>query len=144
MLREAHNLEEFHQLWIEAGKRRQLIDHLLGDNFVPDVTREAEKMNAFDLFDFFGHHGYRALKRVERGGLYVSVNADWFAGMEQKAATVLKGFGQQFALGGTNALESGSLFDVPEIKLAGGMDALKALGKPVDVVREAKGRLFGI
>lgn len=146
VLREAHNLEEFRQLWIEAGKRRQLIDHLLGDNFVPDVIREAEKMNDFDLFDFFGHHGYRAraLKRVERGSLYVSTHADWFAGMEQKAATVLKGFGQQFALGGTDALESGSLFDVPEIKLAGGMGALKVLGKPVDVVREAKGRLFGV
>jgi type I restriction enzyme R subunit len=35
ILREANNLDEFRQLWIETGKRRQLINHLLQDNFKP-------------------------------------------------------------------------------------------------------------
>ena len=72
VLREAHNLDEFRALWIETQKRRQLIDHLLGDNFSPEVIREIDQMNDFDLYDFFGHHGYhaRALKRAERGELY--------------------------------------------------------------------------
>ena len=51
-------------------------------------------------------------------------------------------FGHQFALGGTDALETPALWEVPEIKKAGGLDALKSLGQPVDVIREAKGRLF--
>jgi type I restriction enzyme R subunit len=69
VLAEAHNLDEFRQLWIEARKRRDLINHLLGDNFSPDVIREIDQMTDFDLYDFFGHHGYhaRALKRPERG-----------------------------------------------------------------------------
>jgi type I restriction enzyme R subunit len=146
ILREAHNLNDFRALWIEAKKRRQLIDHLLSDHFNPDFIREADQMGDFDLYDFFGKHGYhaRALRRPERGAEYVKANAAWFAGMDAKSAIVLRGFGAQFAQGGTEALESESLFDVPEIALAGGIKALRALGKPAEVMLEAKGRLFGV
>ncbi|AOY59572.1 DEAD/DEAH box helicase family protein [Desulfococcus multivorans] len=143
---EAHNLDEFRQLWIETQKRRSLINHLLGDNFSPEVIREIDQMTDFDLYDFFGHHGYkvRALKRTERGNLYISSNAGWFGGMDAKAAVVLKGLGHQFSQGGTEALETPALWEVPEIKLAGGLAALKKIGKPVAVMHEAKGRLFGV
>jgi type I restriction enzyme R subunit len=143
---EAHNLDDFRALWIEAQKRRQLIDHLLGDNFSPEVIREIDQMNDFDLYDFFGHHGYhaRALKRPERGALYISHNRGWFGGMDDKAAIVLKGLGHQFAQGGTDALESQNLWEVPEIKLAGALNALRGLGAPAQVMRDAKARLFGV
>jgi type I restriction enzyme R subunit len=146
VIAEAHNLDEFRQLWIETQKRRRLIDHLLGDNFSPEVIREIDQMTDFDLYDFFGHHGYhaRALKRPERGGLFITANQPWFDGMDTKAAIVLKGLGHQFATGGTDALETPALWEVPEIKLAGGLDALRVLGKPTDVMRDAKGRLFGV
>jgi type I restriction enzyme R subunit len=146
VLREAHDLDEFRNLWIETQKRRQLIDHLLGDNFSPEVIREIDRMNDFDLYDFFGHHGYhaRALKRTERGGLYITQNTVWFDSMEGNAAIVLKCLGRQFAQGGTDALETPALWDVPEIRQAGGWDALRGLGKPVDVMYEAKGRLFAV
>ncbi|WP_028081148.1 DEAD/DEAH box helicase family protein [Solimonas soli] len=145
VLREAHDLDDFRALWIEQKKRRQLIDHLLGDNFSPDVIREVDQMSDFDLYDFFGKHGYhaRALRRPERGTQYVEANAAWFTGMDNKAAIVLKGLGAQFAQGGTEALESESLFDVPEIAQAGGIAALRKLGRPVVVMQEAKARLFG-
>ena len=146
VLSEAHNLDDFRALWIAAQKRRQLIDHLLSDNYNPDEIRAAEQMNDFDLFDFFGKYGYhaRALRRPERGAQYVNANAAWFAGMDGKAARVLKSLGAQFAQGGTDALESESLFDVPEIAQAGGIQALRALGKPADVMQAAKARLFGV
>ncbi|MDP3822653.1 MAG: DEAD/DEAH box helicase family protein [Burkholderiales bacterium] len=145
VIAEANNLEEFRALWIETQKRRSLIDHLLGDNFSPEVIREIDQMTDFDLYDFFGHHGYqaRALKRPERGGLFIESNRPWFDGMDPKAAIVLKGLGHQFATGGTDALETPALWEVPEIKLAGGLDALRVVGRPTDVMREAKGRLFG-
>ena len=143
---EAHNLDEFRKLWIETQKRRALINHLLGDNFSPEVIREIDQMTDFDLYDFFGHHGYhaRALKRTDRGNLYITGNAGWFNGMDGKAAVVLKGLGHQFAQGGTEALETPALWEVLDIKTAGGLSALKKLGKPVDVMHEAKGRLFGV
>ena len=146
VLSEAHNLDDFRALWIEAKKRRQLIDHLLGDHYVPDLVRNAEQMDDFDLFDVFGKYGYhaRALKRPQRGAEYVSGNAAWFAGMDAKSAIVLKGFGAQFAQGGTEALETPTLWAVPEIAQAGGLDALRVLGKPAQVMQDAKMRLFGV
>ena len=143
---EADNLDDFRALWIEAQKRRQLIDHLLGDNFSPEVIREIDQMNDFDLYDFFGHHGYhaRALKRPDRGELFISNNTGWFGDMDAKAVIVLKGLGHQFTQGGTDALESQNLWEVPEIKLAGGLNALRGLGAPAQVMREAKARLFGV
>lgn len=146
VIAEAHSLDEFRALWIETQRRRSLIDHLLGDNFSPEVIREIDRMTDFDLYDFFGHHGYhaRALKRSERGTLFISGNQLWFEGMDVKAAIVLKGLGHQFAQGGTDALETPTLWDVPEIKKAGGLDALRALGKPTEVMHGAKGKLFGV
>lgn len=146
VLSEAHDLGEFRALWIEARKRRSLIDHLLSDNFSPEVIREIDQMTDFDLYDFFGHHGYhaQALRRPERGELFVSSCRAWFDDMDPKAAIVLKGLGHQFAVGGTDALETPALWEVPEIRMAGGLAALRGLGKPTDVVRTAKGRLFGV
>ena len=118
----------------------------MGDHLSPEVIRDAEQMNDFDLYDFFGKHGYhaRALTRPQRGAEYINANTAWFADMDAKSAIVLKGLGHQFALDGTEALESSALWEVPEIKLAGGINALRALGAPTQVMQDAKMRLFGV
>jgi type I restriction enzyme R subunit len=146
VLTEAGTLDAFRALWIEAQKRRRLIDHLLSDSFNPDLIRDADQMNDFDLYDFFGHHGYhaRALRRPERAGLFITQNQPWLAAMPAKAATVIEGLGNQFARGGTDALENPALWEVPEIRRAGGLDALRPLGAAAQVMREAKNRLFGV
>jgi type I restriction enzyme, R subunit len=144
VLREASSLDEFRQLWIESEKRRRFIDHLLGDNLSPELIRQIDDMTDYDVYDLFAHHGYRAraFKRPERKVIYLKDNQPWFDAMDARAATVLKGIGRQFELGGTEALETRALWDVPEIKAAGGLVALRRLGAPVAVMKEAKTRLF--
>ncbi len=146
VLSEARNLDDFRALWIETKKRRELMDHLLGDNLSPEVIREVDQMGDFDLYDFFGHYGYRAraLRRSERGFEYIVHSRPWFAGMDERAATVLRALANQFARGGTDALETSALWDVPEISRAGGLDALRSVGQPARVVQEAKTRLFAV
>lgn len=146
VLREAATLHDFRGLWVETQKRRQLIDHLLGEHYSPDTVRELVGLAECDHFDLFAHYGYRekALKRPEREAAYLSAQAPWFASVDDKTAIVLKGIGHQFGLGGTDALESEYLWEVPDIRRAGGLAALRPLGKPVDVLREAKVRLFGV
>jgi len=146
VLQEAHNLGEFRQLWIETQQRRMLIKHLMSANFSPELIRDIDGMSDFDTYDLFAHHGYhaRALKRPERNHAYVDANRDWFEEMDKGAAIVLKGLGHQFEMGGTEALETPTLWEVPEIKRSGGFDALKSLGRPVEIMREAKTRLFGV
>lgn len=146
VVKEAKNLKDFRQLWIETQKRRELINHLLGENYSPEVLRELEDMQDFDYYDIFAHHGYhaQALRQQQRGQAYLDNNQSWFADMPNDTAIVLKGFGHQFGLGGTDALETPALWDVPDIRQAGGLAALGKLGKPAEVILQAKGRLFGV
>jgi type I restriction enzyme R subunit len=39
-------------------------------------------------------------------------------------------------------LENPQVFATPEVVRAGGLEALKALGKPAQILQETKGRLF--
>ena len=144
ILREAATVQDFRGLWVETLKRRQLIDHLLGEDYSPDALRDLLHLTACDHFDIFAHFGYRerALTRTEREAAYLEVNGPWFAAMDDKTAIVLKGIGHQFGVGGTDALESPELWNVPEIRRAGGLAALYPLGKPGAVIREAKMRIF--
>ena len=144
VLREAATIHDFRGLWVEAEKRRKLINHLLGEHYSPDTVRELMDMADCDHFDLFAHFGYRekALKRVEREEAFLEQQIPWFASMDDKAAIVVRGIGQQFGVGGTDALESSELWNVPEIRRVGGFDALRTLGNPAEVMREAKVRLF--
>jgi len=101
-------------------------------------------MADYDMYDLFAHHGYhaRALKRPERNVVYLKDNRLWFESIDPQAATVLRGLGHQFEVGGTEALETPSLWEVPEIKHAGGLAALRKVGEPAKVVLDAKFRLF--
>jgi type I restriction enzyme R subunit len=132
VLIEAHTLDEFRQVWIETQKRRKLIDHLLGDSLSPEIIREVDRMDDYDIYVVFAHHGYyaRALKRAERNSAYLETNQEWFSSMDVKAAIVLRSLGHQFEIGGTEALETPTLWEVPEIKKAGALAALRKLGSP--------------
>jgi type I restriction enzyme R subunit len=144
VISEAHNLDEFRQLWIESKQRRKLIEHLREDNLNPDLIRDIDHMEDYDIYDLFAHHGYKALalKRADRASVYLTANLDWFESMDSKAASVLRSLAHQFAMEGTDALETSGLWAVPEISGAGGLDALKSVGKPVEVMHEAKERIF--
>lgn len=146
ILAEAHSIDDFRALWVQQKKRRQLINHLLGAQLDPDHIREAEHMQGFDLYDIFTHHAWHAhaLTRTQRADEYLQRHAPWFDSIGAAPAIILRGIGQQFAKGGTDALESKALWSVPEIERAGGLAALSALGAPADIIHDAKMRLFGV
>ena len=144
VLSEASNLDEFRQIWVESQRRKQFIKHLRGSHYNPELIRNFDKMTEYDNYDILVYHSYhaRALKKKDRGILYVNNNADWFKTMNPKAAAVLKALGQQFSIGGTEALESQSLWQVPDIADQDGLYALENIGKPSEVMIQAKERLF--
>jgi type I restriction enzyme R subunit len=143
---EAGNLNDFRALWITTQKRRSLMNHLLNEHYNPETLRDIEEMTEFDYFDIFAHHGYEAaaLKRLEREQSYLRRHKFWFDTVDPDAAKVLRALGHQFGIGGTEALETPALWEVPKIKQAGGLDALKKIGQPAKVMHEAKERLFGV
>lgn len=142
---EAATLTDFRGMWVETQKRQAFVDHLAGEQYSAAWLREWAKLGGCDDFDLFAHFGYHAaaLTREARAQGYLVGQREWFGKMRPEAAAVLQGLGRQFAVGGTEELEREMVWEVPEIKRAGGLDALRSVGKPGEVVREAKVRLFG-
>ena len=54
----------------------------------------------------------------------------------------LKALAAQFAKGGTEGLENPEVFRTPKVRQAGGLQALKVIGQPAEILRETKERLF--
>jgi type I restriction enzyme R subunit len=118
----------------------------MGQQYSPELVRELEAMTDCDQYDVLAYYGYRAraMKRRERETAYLDTQSPWFDSTDPNTAIVLRGLGHQFGAGGTEALETELLWEVPEIKRAGGLAALRVLGRPADVVRDAKTRLFAV
>jgi type I restriction enzyme, R subunit len=62
--------------------------------------------------------------------------------MPAKTAATINAIAQQFIASGIEGLENPAIFQVPEVQRAGGLSALKLLGKPIEIIQETKVRLF--
>lgn len=144
MIAEAGNLAEFRQLWIEAKERKSFIDHIVQSDISPSYLQEIEHMQQYDLFDVLGRTGYgmNARTRMGRESEFLNQNEIWLNGYAEKPRAVIKAFASQFAIGGTEALESEELARTPLVRRAGGIVALRSVGGAQQVLRETKQRLF--
>ena len=82
------------------------------------------------------------LDRISRRDAFHVGNGAWLTDLPPAASSAVGAIADQFALGGTEALESRDLFSTPDLIAAGGLAALRAAGDPLAVMREAKRRLF--
>src|SRR5206468_2250981 len=80
--------------------------------------------------------------REHRAEAFGYKHAAWLAGLPAPGAATLSALARQFARAGTDGLESPEVFQTPEVARAGGVRALRALGRPADILRETKERLF--
>ncbi len=145
LLAEAPTLAEFRHLWVAPAERQRLLSALpgAGSNLL-NLVRQLDGLNDCDLYDVLADLAYELAPhtRVERADELTTRDADWLASLPGDTAAVIRALAAQFALGGSDALESERLFDTPGVKDAGGLAALAHGGKPADLVRETKERIF--
>ena len=144
LVKEVPTLEAFRSTWIIPPKRQELLGKLPEAGRSVRLVRELEEMQAYDLFDVLAELGYGLApkNRVERAAAFSYKHAQWLSGMPAPAATTLKALAGQFARSGTDGLENPKVFDTPEIVKAGGLAALKAMGRPSDILLQTKERMF--
>ncbi len=141
LVAEAPSLDDFRRCWVVPRERRELLDRL------PDGVRSAvlvqrlEDMTEYDLYDVLGY-GLNPRTRSGRADAFTYKHAAWLDGLPPKGAATLKALAAQFARAGTEGLENPEVLQTPEVARAGGLAALKTLGKPADVLRETKERMF--
>jgi len=144
LVEEAPTLETFRAMWIEPPKRRAMLGRLPDAGRSALLVQQLEDMAAFDLYDVLAELGYGLAPRtrVERSAAFTYKHADWLAGLPAPASTTLKAVAAQFARAGTDSLENPEIFHVREVREAGGLAALRVLGRPADILHETKERMF--
>jgi type I restriction enzyme, R subunit len=107
-------------------------------------VRAVEEMTDYDLYDVLAELGYGLAPRTRtaRADAFGYKNGGWLGGLPAKTGSTLKALAGQFARGGTDELENPEVFATPEVVRAGGLEALKTLGKPAEILKETKERLF--
>jgi len=144
LLSEAAALDDFRAIWIDPTLRGRLLYALPGGGASALLLRELDKMEAYDLYDVLGQLGYdlQPLTRAYRVGQFNFRDAHWLGAMPVQARNVVTALANQFAMAGTDALESRDVFATPEVIRAGGLNALRQLGEPAAVLTETKRRIL--
>jgi len=144
LVEEAPTLEKFRARWIAPAERRELLQNLPDAGRSPLLVRSLENMSEYDLYDVLAELGYglNPRTRPERADAFTYKHEGWLSKLPAPTAATLKALAAQFARAGTDGLENPEVFQTPEVQKAGGMAALKALGKPADVLQQTKERMF--
>jgi len=140
----AANLDQFRQAWVQPQERRGLINEIVLAGFPPRALQMAEQAENCDLYDVLGEVGYglNRLTKANRAFAFTYKQKSWLDAMPTDAAATVRAIASQFSRGGTESLETPHIFQTPEVRRAGGLDALLALGEPSAVLMETKERLF--
>ncbi len=141
---EAPTLDAFRSRWIVPPERRELLARLPDAGRSAFLVRALEEMTEYDLYDVLAELGYGLAPRTRdgRAQAFLYKHSDWLSTLPRGTTATLKALAEQFARAGTDGLENPQVFQTPEVVRAGGLAALKVIGKPADVLRETKERMF--
>ncbi len=144
LMARASDLAAFRGLWVVRNDRRALLDEIVTGGFSVRALQMAEEATDFDLYDVLGEVGYglARIPRAQRAFAFTWKQKPWLGTMPGPAAATVKALASQFGKGGTDALETPEIFKISEVRKAGGLEALKLLGEPSQVLYETKVRLF--
>lgn len=144
LVEEAATLDEFREQWISPAERRELLGHLPEGGRSALLIQKLDHKEDFDLYDVLGEIGYglAGKTRFARAEAFAYKHSRWLSQMPAGTAKTIRALTSQFAQTGTDALENAAIFQTPEVVRAGGLAALKALGRPAGILRETKARMF--
>jgi len=140
----APTLDAFRTIWIDPSARHGLLDSLPDGARSALLVRSLDDLDPCDLYDVLAHLGYGLAPktRLERAAAFAYKHAAWLGTMPKNSAETLRAMALQFGRAGTDGLENPHIFDTPDVQHSGGLLALRSLGKPADVLRETKNRIF--
>lgn len=144
LVEEAPTLETFRERWVTPNERREMIGRLPDAGRSAMLVRDLEDMQEFDLYDVLAELGYGMSPRTRAGRAesFQYKHGEWLERMPVNAAAAVRAVAGQFSKGGTDGLENPRIFDTPEMRAAGGLEALRMAGAPSAVLAETKRRMF--
>jgi type I restriction enzyme, R subunit len=116
------------------------LTQLVNAGVSPREFAAVEQLGDYDLYDVLADiaYGLAPKTKSDRAEAFSYKHADWLNKMPEATVKTVEALVNQFVAGGTEALENPLIFQTPGVSLG----ALKVLGKPGDVLREIKERIF--
>ncbi|BAQ62910.1 type I restriction-modification system [Geminocystis sp. NIES-3708] len=144
LMEEVSNITLFREIWIKPNTRNQLMSILPDGGRSPLVLRAVSELEDYDLFDILGELGYgiQLRTRKQRAEAFEYKQEKWLEMMPKATGKTIKAITAQFAQNGTEELENPKLFQLPMVKKAGGINALKEFGDPKQILLDTKMKLF--
>jgi type I restriction enzyme, R subunit len=144
LIEKAPTLEAFRSRWINPPERADLLGALPDGARSALLVRSLGEMGEYDLYDVLAELGYGLApkRRSERVDAFTYKHIAWLNGLPKATSVALQALASQFARAGTDGLENPHIFETPEVKNAGGLDSLRVMGRPADILRETKMRIF--
>jgi type I restriction enzyme R subunit len=141
---EVKTLGDFCSHWVDPLSRRELLDVLVEGGYSPTLVQRVDEKVDYDLFDVLAELGWgmRPRTRHDRAMAFTYKHKEWLDGLPAPTAATIRAIASQFERGGAESLENKEIFQTPEVKSAGGLAALQAAGKPAELLRETKQRMF--
>lgn len=142
---EVSTLEELRQRWVVPEDRRALLSRLRQSGCSANALRALQEMEDYDLYDILADLGFGMSPhtRAERAEAFSYKHEDWLNELPSPTADALRAIVQQFRVGGVEELEKPGIFETPDLKEAGGMEALKMGGhQPKELIQSAKVKVF--
>jgi type I restriction enzyme R subunit len=144
LVSETKTFNNFRQCWINPQERKRLIDELPDDGRGLSLLQELLNKKDYDFYDVLAEMGFgiASKSRKERVEAFYYKHKEWFDKLPKETAETLRALTKQFEKGGTEELENPHIFATPDVLKAGGLEALKILGEPKDIIYQTKERLF--
>jgi len=146
LAQEVKSFDNFQEIWIEPQRRKALIDILPDDGPGLRLLRELTNRRGYDFYDILAEIGFgiEPKSRRQRVEALKYKHESWLKNLPPSTTNTLLILAKQFERGGTEELENPYIFNAPEVVRAGGLESLKVLGEPKDIINETKKRLFAV
>jgi type I restriction enzyme R subunit len=142
---QAKDIDLLREMWINPEDRKHLISALPGGTPGAYLLRQLLELEDCDLFDLFAEIGFgvAAKTRRERVEAFDYKNKVWLMNLPSDSSEVIRALADQFRENGIEELESRDVFNIPSIKIAGGIKALGKIGIKVSaLITDVKERLL--
>ena len=143
LVQKVENIDLLREMWVNPRDRMHLIDALPGGEKGALMLRQLLNLNDCDLFDFLANVGFgvNPKTREERVFAFNYKNKQWLMSLPSDTSKVIGALAKQFK-DGIEELENPHVFEISEIRRAGGVKALSRVMLATQAIFEVKRRLL--
>lgn len=125
-------LDDFKDIWIEEGRRREFLEKLKEHSVSPDALAKLLDREDTDFFDILAHVAFDApiISRDERAQAIEIRKQEFLSSLGQEAQPILLALLDQYRVGGIEDISKKEVFNLPKFQEVGIEKIIDSFGGP--------------